>query len=316
MNTSTGKIIQSCKSHISKFKRQRPLRAQSLLMTIYGDSILPFGGEVWLGSLINLSSSFGINQRLVRTSVYRLVQEQWLDSKKIGRRSYYYLADSAADSVMRAEKRIYSKTTRDWDGEWLLIFTGVKGINSDERAALRQGLLWQGFGQISTNVFGHPVPETEIVIDILKQKNVDDKVVVMKAKNFQNIQGPGIIEMVNQCFELNDIQKKYKAFIKTYEPIYNQLVSIDGLDKRMCFVMKTLLIHDYRKIILRDPHLPSELLDDEWAGNSAFELCKKLYKKLLPGAEEYLLEESETVAGFLPKVAPYYSKRFTSQPDL
>src|SRR5213080_3968262 len=51
-----------------------PLRAKSLVTTVFGDSIAPHGGAVWLGSLIELLAPFGISDRLVRTSVFRFVR--------------------------------------------------------------------------------------------------------------------------------------------------------------------------------------------------------------------------------------------------
>ncbi len=59
-----------------------PPRAKSLVMTLFGDVITPHGGEVWLGSLIELLAPFGISDRLVRTSVYRLAEEGWLDAER------------------------------------------------------------------------------------------------------------------------------------------------------------------------------------------------------------------------------------------
>ena len=37
---------------VERFRRQRPLRAGSLIVTIFGDSIMPRGGAIALGSLI------------------------------------------------------------------------------------------------------------------------------------------------------------------------------------------------------------------------------------------------------------------------
>ena len=77
---------------VQNFQKKRPLRAGSLISTIYGDAIVPRGGNVWLGSLMKLVEPMGISQRLVRTSVYRLVQESWLQTEKVGRCSYYSLS--------------------------------------------------------------------------------------------------------------------------------------------------------------------------------------------------------------------------------
>ncbi|MDH3589938.1 MAG: hypothetical protein OEQ74_11100, partial [Gammaproteobacteria bacterium] len=76
---------------VEDFRAQRPIRAGSLLITVFGDAIAPHGGTVWLGSLIRVLEGFGINQRLVRTSVFRLVKDGWLTTEQIGRRSYYSL---------------------------------------------------------------------------------------------------------------------------------------------------------------------------------------------------------------------------------
>src|SRR2546430_14746033 len=51
-----------------------PPKAKSLVVTVWGDSLAPHGGAVWLAGLIRLLAPFGINERLVRTSVHRLPQ--------------------------------------------------------------------------------------------------------------------------------------------------------------------------------------------------------------------------------------------------
>jgi len=51
-----------------------PPRARSLLVTVWGDTLAPHGGDVWLSTLIQLLAPFGVNERLVRTSVFRLAR--------------------------------------------------------------------------------------------------------------------------------------------------------------------------------------------------------------------------------------------------
>lgn len=90
---------------IDDFQKRRPIRAGSLIITVYGDSIVPRGGTVWLGSLSKLVEPIGINERLVRTSVYRLTHETWLRGEKVGRRSYYRLSgpgDAALNKPLSA----------------------------------------------------------------------------------------------------------------------------------------------------------------------------------------------------------------------
>src|SRR5690625_2378432 len=87
---------------VRNFRLRRPIRATSLIISVYGDAIAPRGGTVWLGSLISALKPLGLNERLVRTSVYRLSQEGWLSSQRIGRRSYYSLTRAGWRSFERA----------------------------------------------------------------------------------------------------------------------------------------------------------------------------------------------------------------------
>src|SRR5512144_1193638 len=73
-----------------------PPRATSLIITVWGDAIAPHGGAVMLSGLIELFEPFGINERLVRTSVFRLAREGWIVAKPMGRRSLYRLTRAGA----------------------------------------------------------------------------------------------------------------------------------------------------------------------------------------------------------------------------
>ena len=56
-------------------------RAKSLIVTVYGDAILPHGGTAWLGELIKLMGIFNIGERVVRTAVFRLAQDGMLKAR-------------------------------------------------------------------------------------------------------------------------------------------------------------------------------------------------------------------------------------------
>src|SRR2546422_8735646 len=94
---------------LRNFRAQRPLRGGSLLVTLFGDSIAPRGGVVTLGSLIQLAAPFGLTERLVRTSVARLAQDDWLTARRDGRRSEYRLTARGRQRFAEATQRIYSK---------------------------------------------------------------------------------------------------------------------------------------------------------------------------------------------------------------
>ena len=50
---------------------------------------------------------FGFGERFVRTALFRLNKEEWLDVVRIGRRSFYRLSDKGLRLTRRAESKIY-----------------------------------------------------------------------------------------------------------------------------------------------------------------------------------------------------------------
>jgi len=96
-NQLTAELIES-------FSQAQPVYANSLILTIFGDSICSHGGTIWLGSLIKMVQRLGVNQRLVRTSVFRLTEKGVLQSQQIGRRSFYSLTEKGFRQFATAEK--------------------------------------------------------------------------------------------------------------------------------------------------------------------------------------------------------------------
>ena len=132
---------------VKNFQKKRPLRAGSLIITIYGDAIVPRGGNVWLGSLMKLVEPMGISQRLVRTSVYRLVQESWLQTEKVGRCSYYSLTGPGLRRFEQAFQHVYNLDTEEWSGSWCLVY--LNQLSPELRQKVREELKWLSFGSMA-----------------------------------------------------------------------------------------------------------------------------------------------------------------------
>ena len=97
------------------------ISGSSMVVTVFGDAISQHGGWIWLGSLINVLAPFGYSEGLIRSSVFRLVQQDWLKTTRIGRRSHYCFTDTANGHYERAARRIYSAGHHEGDGSWTLI---------------------------------------------------------------------------------------------------------------------------------------------------------------------------------------------------
>lgn len=294
----------------------RPPRAKSLVMTLFGDVIRPHGGKLWLGSLIQLLAPFGISDRLVRTSVYRLAEEGWLSAQREGRRSQYTLRPEASRRFEHAYQRIYTPTYLAWNGKWTLVFS-LPGLmmNSKQRADLRKELLWEGFCALSPTAFLHPNPDHTILDYILQAAQASSQVYVAKLEPAELPETRPLAQLIEESWDLALVAKGYGEFIRRFAPVRELLAGDRRYSDEQAFVARTLLIHEFRRIQLHDPQLPIELLPAGWAGKQAYELCRDIYRQVCGKAEQYILATLRAEDEHAPEAAPDFYERFDGLPQ-
>jgi phenylacetic acid degradation operon negative regulatory protein len=289
-------LARATKGLLRRFRSQRPLRGGSLLITLFGDSIAPRGGVVTLGSLIQLAAPFGLTERLVRTSVARLAQDGWLIARRDGRRSEYRLTPRGAARFAQATQRIYSQGPVSWNGEWTLILLPPQG--GKQRESVRDGLRWLGCGQLWPGVFAHPSSNIGQAREWLRSLDGAAKAVVLKSSSDDLAVDR---QVVGEGWDLGDLARRYRRFVDAFSAVVAAAeTESPPPDPQAAFVVRTLLIHDYRKIHLQDPLLPPALLPDDWVGSRAYELCRNLYARVFTAAEDYLTATANTLSESLP----------------
>lgn len=299
-------IDAACRDLVNEFRSRPTLRAGSLITTVFGDSIAPRGGTVWLGSLITAMAAFGASERLVRTSVFRLARDGWLQSKQVGRRSFYSLSDEGRERFAAATHRIYGEPAMTWDGEWSLLL--LSGLDVATKESVRKECAWLGFGALSANVLAHPGPDMADLNNIIRRLKVGDALVVMTARTLQS--GAAMRGLAQASWNLDDIDARYERFVTMFRPLIAALKKTPDVVPATAFIVRSLLIQEYRKVLLRDPQLPAELLPAGWHGTAAYQLCRNLYLGVYRQADEYLSATMETADGPLPPAAASFMRRF------
>lgn len=300
----------SINTWIDRFAADDPPRSKSVVMTVFGDSITPRGGAVWLGSLITLLAPLGISSRLVRTSVFRLAEEGWLEARREGRRSLYTLTAPGLRRFERAYQRIYSPADLRWDGGWTLVLTAPEIISPAQRAGLRKELLWEGFGMIAPGVFGHPGGKASVLEEILARVDVAGKVFVCTTAESAEVSTRPLSDLIAHCWNLEKMADGYRHFINRFKPLLKPLKTKSALDPEQAFAIRTLLIHAFRRLQLHDPQLPLALLPNPWPGTTAYELCRELYQLTYRQAEQYIVETLRREDDNAAQAAPYFYLRF------
>jgi phenylacetic acid degradation operon negative regulatory protein len=294
---------------IAQFLATDPPRSKSLVVTIFGDAIVPHGGTVWLGSLITLLEPFGVNDRLLRTSVFRLAQEGWLGAQRDGRRSSYSITPDAMARFIHAYRRIYAPLSLDWDGSWTLV-VNTGAIDAAERGALRKELLWEGYSLVAAGVFGHPAANPLVLDEMLQRQKVANKLLVLQARSLAQVSGRPLNDLVAEGWDLSGVADGYRQFITRFEPLLAVLRDGEAPGDEQAFVMRTLLIHAYRRVQLHDPQLPMELLPEPWPGSQAYALARDIYRLVFAGAERHIVATMRREDAAAPDAEPSFYQRF------
>jgi len=279
---------------VSRFKRE-PSRTGSLVITFHGDAILPRGGAVWLGTLLQFFELLGTDGGVVRTAVSRLAADGWLARARVGRKSFYTLAKSGRERFEAAIAHVYDPHPQDWAGrfELLLIESGA------DREASRDALVEAGFGSPMPGVWVAPagvaVPSVAAGAIRLEVAATDE--------TGRRLAGAG--------WSLDRTAQSYREFIATFAPLEAWTGQAKSMAPADAMLARILLTHHYRRVILRDPLLPAPLLPQAWPAHEARRLCARLYRALLPASERWLDAHGESRNGPLPPPGAELRRRFS-----
>lgn len=256
------------------------LNTRSMIFTLYGDYIRHYGNEIWIGSLIRLLKEFGHNEQSVRAAISRMNKQGWVQSRREGNKSYYFLTPIGVDRMEEAAKRIFKLSPEEWDGKWRMLIYSIPEEKRNVRDELRKELVWSGFGTISNSCWISPNDLKKQVFALLDKYDIHEHVHYFLSE----YKGPEENnKLVQECWNIAEINQKYEEFLGFYRKKYEaDKVKIQNgqMSDADCFVERTKLVHEYRKFLFSDPGLPQELLPDKWLGGMAAELFADYYREL------------------------------------
>lgn len=289
--------------------RMQP-KAKSLIVTIYGDALAHHGGNAWLGSVIALAAQVGLNERAVRTSVFRLAQEGWLAAQPLGRRSFYRLTDDGRRRFDSVHERLYRHEPRPWDQGWTAVAINPAATDATRRETLRRDLSWLGFGSLAGGVLLHPDPDERALRHLLGEAAAQGQALVLRGPALPIVTPETLRATARAGWDLERLAGDYTAFLDAFRPVWQALRTQAKPDPRRAFAVRTLLMHGYRRACLRDPFLPEELLPADWPGAAARLLCRNLYRQVQAAAERHVMGMLETSEGPPPEAHSSYYARF------
>ncbi len=239
--------------------RERPQRTWSVVVTVMGDAVVPRGGVVWLGTLLALLAAMGVDAGAVRTAMSRLVADGWLERRRAGRNTAYSLTGKGEATFAAAAARIYAGQAPPWDGRFRLV------LHPRDRAALEAA----GYGQPLPGLFVTPGPAPP-----------PDEAVTLDA----TVGTEAARALAAQAWRLDRLTSSFARFTGAF----SGLPGWAAPDPLAAMVARTLLIHEYRRIVLHAPNLPAALVAPGWPAETARRICAAAYAAVLPASEAWL----------------------------
>lgn len=284
---------------LSRAHARGAMRVWSVLITVLGDAIVPRGGVVGLASIQPVLSRLQIEPNAVRTAMSRLARDGWVKRERIGRQSFYALASEGYDLFDQASKRIYATEHVSWDGTFEFV------MMTDESPAMRKANQRKmgelGFGTLMADVYVRPK------LHNLHAPSLDSDRLRLEVQSFAPLSVP---ELVGRCWPVDDLSKGYRTLMLEFEPVLLALAHNRQLEPVDAMACRALLIHEWRKVILRDVNLPTIHMPHGRDVEAARRLVSELYQTLLPLSEGFLDHCMATQSDRLPAPDQGFRERF------
>ena len=259
-------------SLISAFHAEGRPRVWSLLVTVFGDAVQHRGGRIATLRLQHLLERVGIEAGALRTALSRLTSDGWVLRDREGRNSFYRLSDNGKAEISAASIDIYAPPLNGKVNEWVM----ASGDNAPENGIPVAPHLWLIPAGLATDL-AHHICLTGVLTSF-----------------------PQTIRVVTPEHQsaLAALQSDISALNGT------ALTPLDAMAARM------LLIHRWRRIVLRFPNIPPELFPADATLKNPRELVARAYADLAQKSEIWLDCTDHGMAG-MPTTSEGISQRFS-----
>jgi phenylacetic acid degradation operon negative regulatory protein len=252
--------------------------ARSLLLTVFGEYVLPAGASTWTSALLRVSAGLGVEEKAARQALNRLSADGWIAASRAGRRVCWSLTPHGRTLLTEGAERIYSfGHDRDsWDGRWLVLLVSVPESQRDLRHRLRNGLTWAGLGSPVPGVWVSPHPTREAEAKQVVEGLGLDAVAFSFCGPFAGVGSERV--MVEQAWHLGELADAYEEFVGRFAELRP-----DSPDEVLFAQIR--LVDEWRRFPRLDPQLPMELLPPHWIGLRAVNVFNDLHRQWDEGAQ-------------------------------
>lgn len=259
---------------ISILTRSGDFRVWSVIVTIFGDLAQDQGDRISGAQLSRLTELMAIKPEAMRVALHRLRKDGWIVSKKSGRSSNYRLTDTAFGEGLAARNRFYTRQVQMPSDYHVLV---MEPMSQADRAVAENGLAKDGYIDIAPGVY-----------------------LGWGAKNpaqtgFFTLQGD-VIEIPQWLKQSNapeNLASGYQTLTEMLTDLKALFAETPDLTPLQIATLRVLVIHHWRRLLLRHADLPAEFYPDDWQGQT----CRILVADILDTLPRPALSSFEETVG-------------------
>lgn len=222
---------------------ETPLRVWSLIITIFGDVVMKQGTDlspepIWTSDLMAILDGLGIEAGVARTNLSRLVANGTLLRDKNGRNTLYRLSQKSCGEFVEAARHIYGSRSDCVTTHYELALID----RCVHRSAAKAKLITEGWRFFNGLTAMAPAPRHQT------SNSLPDGVIIASAEAT-----PCLNQLARSLWNMEEIDAGYLRFVANFTPILNTLPA----PPPRALALRIVAVHRFRRLVLKDPHLPT-----------------------------------------------------------
>jgi phenylacetic acid degradation operon negative regulatory protein len=253
------------------------VHARSALFDLYGDHLADRGSWAPIAGTVRLLGTVEVAAPAVRTAVSRLVREGWLRPAERGGQRGYAATARAQERLAEARSRIYRTGPHEWDGRWHLVVT-VRGPERAARARSVAALGYLGYARLAPDTWIAPRESAELERTLAAEG--------VHTRRFHARYDTDPRQLAATLWDLTELGAAYDRFLVRVRALQRDLPA--DMSTERAFAERTMLVHEWRKFLFRDPGLPAPVLPGDWPGHEAARVFDEVAAALRPLAGAFV----------------------------
>ncbi len=233
------------KTAVAELTDPHDQRVWSIIVSLFGDMAQEPGAQISGGALTRIIEPMGIKPEAIRVALHRLRKDGWIESDRIGRVSRHVLTEFGRTQSAAVTPRIYARGPAPAERWHLLIAEDGAGTQ-----VLEDVMLSHDYTPIGRNVAlgSGPAPDQPdglLALEISPRaapKWVQDRLCPQELR--------GAYQALHQA-----VGRAARTRPRGWSPTPLESATL-----------RTLLVHRWRRVVLRQPDLPAPFYPSDWVG--------------------------------------------------